>query len=72
VIRAIRNARLFRELLRIRKRVDAAKRLTEREQRRRHEVAGQARQESLHGPPLSELEVDMRYGAVEQERRQAG
>ena len=68
----IRNARLFLTLLRIRKRVDAAKRLTEREQRRRHEVAEQARQESLHGPPLSEWEQDAMYGAVEQERRQAG
>ena len=68
----IRNARLFLTLLRIRKRVDAAKRLTERERRRRHEVAEAVKRESFHGPPLSELEVDMRYGVVEQERRQAG
>lgn len=66
----IRNARLFLALLRIPKRVDAAKRLTERE--RRHERAEQARQESLHGPPLSEWEQDAAYEMVEQERRQAG
>lgn len=39
---------------------------------RRHEYAERMRAECLHGPPLSELEVAMRYGAVEAERRLAG
>jgi hypothetical protein len=35
---------------------------------RRREEARRRRQEAFGSPPLSELEVDMRYGAVEQER----
>lgn len=35
---------------------------------RRREEARRRRQEAFGSPPLSELEVDMRYGAVEAER----
>ena len=38
----------------------------------RHTEALRRRQEAFGSPPLSELEVDMRYGAVEVERRLAG
>jgi hypothetical protein len=38
----------------------------------RHTEALRRRQEAFGSPPLSELEVAMRYGAVEAERRLAG
>lgn len=39
---------------------------------RRRSEALRRRQEAFGSPPLSEWEVDMRYGAVEAEREQQG
>ena len=44
-------------------------RLAQAERDRRRRTEEEARREALGSPPLSELEVDMRYGAVEAERR---